>query len=315
MRNIQYQKPLILLFSILCFLNFSACQNERIPHQSTNDYPVDISITPIANLPNEIKESSGLVFFDNTIWTHNDSGDDPVLFQLNMENAGEEMLLFSKKILIENAENQDWEEIAHDENFIYVGDFGNNGGHRQNLVIYKIVKSELEKDTISQFERIEFKYPDQDNFEYRAYKHNFDCEAMIVLKDSIYLFSKNHQDYQTRLYSLPKNAGNHTAQLLDFFDTKGTITAAGINNEKGVLALTGYKYNSDNSTYNPFLWVFWDYSSSNFMGGKSQRVNFPIDRQIEGICSFDNENFLISCESESGNLGELFLFNPLQWMN
>ena len=48
------------------------------------------------------------------------------------------------------------------------------------LGVKEVPKNELTKDTVSNFEVIEFRYPDQERFDRGAYQHNFDCEAMIV---------------------------------------------------------------------------------------------------------------------------------------
>ena len=45
-----------------------------------------------------------------------------------------------RTIKIDNAKNDDWEELAEDDEFIYIGDFGNNNGKRKNLCIYIIRK-------------------------------------------------------------------------------------------------------------------------------------------------------------------------------
>lgn len=310
----KHKKQSLFLFLFPLFSLILACQNKKILTDSPDNYPIDTTIKAFNSLPSQINESSGLLYFGDAVWTHNDSGDGPCLYQLKTENSDWEKTLIQREIFLENAQSQDWEELAQDEDFIYVGDFGNNGGQRQDLVIYKISKTELSNDTISNFERILFQYPDQDRFDYNAYEHNFDCEAMIVLEDSIYLFSKNHQDYKTRLYSLPKIAGNHSPILLDSFDTKGTITAAGIDKTNKILVLTGYKFNGENRSFNPFLWTFWEYSDNQFFKGKNQRINFPMDKQVEGVCLFEEGQFLLSSEGGFGKMGELYLFNPKKWV-
>ncbi len=41
---------------------------------------------------------------------------------------------------------------------------------------------------------------------------DFDCEAMVVSEDSIYLFSKQWDSLGTGFYQLPKTPGIHTAK-------------------------------------------------------------------------------------------------------
>ncbi|MDB4506027.1 hypothetical protein N9229_02535, partial [Saprospiraceae bacterium] len=96
------------------------------------------------------------------------------------------------------------------------------------MKIYKISKNELETLDSVAAEIIEFEYPDQSNFS-QTEIHNFDCEAIISFKNQLFLFSKNHLDLKTKWYSIPKNAGSYTADLLQEFESDGLITGATIN--------------------------------------------------------------------------------------
>jgi hypothetical protein len=215
-------KPLITLYLLVFFtiigallIHITACHNQPLTAQNTLSYPIDTTIKAFNTLPDRIKESSGLVHFENAIWTHNDSGDGPCLYQLDIDNQK-----LTKTVLLENAKSKDWEELAQDETSLYVGDFGNNGGHRQDLVIYKVPKNELTKDTVSNFEVIEFRYPDQERFDRGAYQHNFDCEAMIVSEDSIYLFSKKPSRLPDTSLSSSKNCRKTYPSVIRFFRYK-----------------------------------------------------------------------------------------------
>jgi putative lipase involved disintegration of autophagic bodies len=84
-------------------------------------------------LPSEIKETSGLLLIDGKIITHNDRGDAANLYEIDSLSGN-----LLRTIRITNATNEDWEDLAEDENHIYIGDFGNNDGNRTNLRIYKI---------------------------------------------------------------------------------------------------------------------------------------------------------------------------------
>ena len=75
-------------------------------------------------LPKQIDETSGLEFFKDTFLTHNDSGGKASLYAFN--EAG----IILKEYSIMGAENIDWEDIAQDENYIYISDTGNNKGKR-----------------------------------------------------------------------------------------------------------------------------------------------------------------------------------------
>lgn len=44
-------------------------------------------ISPISELPDEINETSGLIFLENKIITHNDSGNEPILYEIDSING------------------------------------------------------------------------------------------------------------------------------------------------------------------------------------------------------------------------------------
>jgi hypothetical protein len=59
---------------------------------------------------------------------------------------------------------------------------------------------------------------------------NFDCEAFVVVDDSIYYLQNNGSKKNISIYH-PKTPGNYSAQQ-DSFNVKGLITSATIVTEK-----------------------------------------------------------------------------------
>lgn len=255
-------------------------------------------------LPLELPESSGLIFFNQKLWSHNDSGDQTRIYNISNEQAvANQILAFA------NAQHVDWEDFAQDEQFLYIGDFGNNSGQRQDLVIYKIAKTDL-SDT-SEITEIRFNFSDQFSFDHSFEMHNFNCEAMIVLDNFIYLFSKNHLDLKTKIYRIPSSPGEYSAILIDEFDSRGLITAADLDEDTNTLCLLGYTL--ENSEFQTFLWLFFDFEAPNFWDGKSRRISLPIRQQTEGICSIGNGEFYISNENEDGLGAWLYVFDTKTW--
>jgi hypothetical protein len=82
-----------------------------------------------------LDESSGLIFYNNTIITHNDSGNQANLYEIDASTG-----TITRTVTITNATNVDWEDIAQDASYIYIADIGNNYGNRTDLKIYKISK-------------------------------------------------------------------------------------------------------------------------------------------------------------------------------
>lgn len=296
------QHYLVLVFTLLFFLSCEKKDN----NQTESIYEAEERLDILTQLPKKIDESSGLLISDGTLWTHNDSGDKARIYAISQSTNELE-----KEINIANAKHRDWEDIAQDTTHLYIGDFGNNSGNRKDLTIYKIPKLGL-VDSIAA-EKIEFSFSDQSNFDNSNYDHNFDCEAMIVYNNSIYLFSKNHQNKGTRLYRLPTTPGVYEAEKIDSFHTDGVITGASIDKDNKVLCLLGYQYNA--SYYNTFAWIFHTFEGSDFFNGISKRVDLPIQAQTEGICFQQDLNVLISNESEEGEDANLYLFDVGKWLD
>ncbi|HNP24098.1 MAG TPA: hypothetical protein PKM63_12615 [Panacibacter sp.] len=244
------------------------------------------------NLSTVINETSGLVYWKKKIWTHNDSGGEPAVYQLNRETGSIE-----RTIIINNAINVDWEDIAQDNRFFYIGDFGNNAkGNREDLRIYKVAKGDVAASDTITAEIINFAYSDQNDFTTKPQNTtDFDCEALIAYGDSLYLFSKDWTDNKTRLYKLPNKAGSFTAEKIGELDVKGLITGAEILADQRVIVLTGY-----NSTLSPFIYMLYDFSGDNFFGANKRKVALNQSfTQVEGICAQSPTKFFISNEKYS----------------
>lgn len=167
-------------------------------------------INKIGKLPKSIEESSGLILYNDTLFiTHNDSGDKPILYFINLKGD------LIHQITISNAINNDWEEITKDEQGnIYIGDFGNNLNKRKNLTIYKIAPENLLKTTHVIAKIITFSYPDQTAFPPEEATLNFDAEAMFFHNDSLWVFTKCRATPfhgNTFIYAIPSQPGNYTA--------------------------------------------------------------------------------------------------------
>ncbi len=258
-----------------------------------------------------VKETSGLLFFNNQLWTINDSGNKPEIYQLNTSNGS-----IVRKVVIRNSVNIDWESITQDEKNVYIGDFGNNAGNRKDLCILKVPKSDFLSNVNDTVEAayIHFFYPDQTHFETAVNKNNFDCEAFFFQNDSLHLFSKNWSDLQTKHYVLPVEPGNYKARLAESFNAEGLITDASINSQ-GNIVLLGYKNKRGNS-YSCFAWLLSGYKGQFYFSGTRRTVNlgsaFHLG-QTEGIVlKEDNTGWLSSESIQSGWIhrpAKLFSFN------
>jgi hypothetical protein len=188
--------------------------------------------------------------------------------------------------------NQDWEDMAQDDDYIYVGDVGNNRGDRDNLHILRVGKASLKAGSPS-IDTIGFSYSDQESLESPGLNQTeFDCEAFIVSPDSIYLFTKQWLSGKTTQYVLPKSPGSHVARKRATIDMEGQVTGASFLEEEGLLVLCGYS-----GLAQPFLHVFHDYPGDDFFSGKHQRVNLSIPfHQVEAVHTSDGIHYYVSNE-------------------
>lgn len=278
----------LLLFALtLVLFSFSGI-SQNSPKQESQVEILSPSIL-IDKLSDKVNETSGLIFFRGSVWTLNDSGGKPQIYRLD-DKTGKVVQV----VTIKNGKNVDFEDITQDDDYIYVGDFGNNYGNRKDLSIYKIAKKEIPKkgDVSLKSEQIKLNYADQKSFQKKNRKNDFDCEAVVSAGDNLYLFTKNWVNAKTRVYSVPKNAGIHTIKVVGEFNVDGLVTAAEYHAESGTLSLLGYK------DFMPFIWVFWDYKEQDFFDGKKRRYNLESihGAQTEGICFNGTGDVLISCE-------------------
>ena len=242
-------------------------------------------------LPDEVNETSGLFFYNGRLWTHNDSGGKPILY--GMDTTTFEVV---QRITLTNASNKDWEDVCTDGENVYVGDFGNNKGKRKNLRIYVFPLSAIpaEGDANVTADSINFSFGDQTEFKYEKHNHDFDCEAMFVTDEYLYLFSKGWATGTTRLYRLSKTAGNQVAEVVNGFDSKGLITGADYDRESGILALVGYV----KDVWLPFLYLIYDFDDA---GVKLSHRRFELHNymglQAEGICFYENGKCYMSAET------------------
>lgn len=233
-------------------------------------------------LPVKIEETSGLEFLNQDFISHNDSGGKPELYRFDAEGN------LLEQYYIEGAKNNDWEDIAQDQNFIYISDSGNNNGNRQNLNIL-IVDPQNDFKKVG---KIKFNYRDQQDFEKRK-KHPYDSESLIATPDMLVLFSKNRKKLTTELFYIPKTAGNYSLSPQKSFDLQALITGADYNDKLKLVALVGYV-----RTGEQFLFTLSSFDMDNLNQVKLKKFKLPLDgKQIEAIKIIDQNTFWITSES------------------
>jgi hypothetical protein len=250
-----------------------------------NTFGQSIAISDVANLPTAVNETSGLIYFNDQLVTHNDSGNAPELYEISSTDG-----TVIRTVTITNATNVDWEDIAQDDTYIYIGDIGNNNGNRTNLKIYRILKSDFEANSSVTAEIINYSYANQTDFTSSPNSNDWDAEGFVIYDSQILLFTKNWVTSQVNVYAFPKTIGTHSASLVSNYNIGGLVTAADYVDHK--IYLTGYSP----ATVTPFIAVIYDVNISvpNDMDlfGLSSIHKFenvlPFAHQVESICYIDS---------------------------
>lgn len=246
--------------------------------------------------PSILSENSGMIFWDNLLWLHNDGGGDAAIYAVDtLSNS------IVRRVFIKNGFNIDWEDIAQDDQFVYIGDFGNNqNGGRPKFSIYKISKAEIKNTTgnISvTAEIIHFTYEDQPAVPVIGPSNatNFDCEAMIALNDKIYLFTKQWKGNKTMLYELGNTPQPQIAKIKDSLVVDGLITGADVSKDSKKIVLTGYT-----KTGIRFLYLIHKFSNFDFFKGNIRKIQLIGLAQTESV-AFINDGYL--CIGSEGVMG------------
>lgn len=250
------------------------------------------SLTNMQNLPAQLEEISGMVFYKGKIYAHQDSSGTTAIYEIDLANGN-----ITKTINLLGVTNIDWEDMTQDDTYFYIADVGNNNsGNRTDLKIYKFAKCLITSDTIiniqnSDIEIIEFSYEDQTDFTPKANNStSFDCEAVAYNRGKLHLFTKNWVGTSTSHYTLPITPGTYSAEKTEEYNTGAfKITAADFG-AYDFLMLIGYE---TTGTFNSALFLNFGFNSTDDMylnSGSVRRLDLGsvLDNgQLEGIC-FEN---------------------------
>lgn len=250
-------------------------------------YTPPVKTDPVTD---SLSESSGLVMAGNYLWSINDGGGTATVYRIDSSTGN-----LLQRVLLQNAQNIDWEEITFDGKYFYVADVGNNkDGARTDLKIYKFPLAAIADYTANPFtiiaadkiEIISFTYSNQPQPPVPADPNStaFDCEAMIVEKGQIHLFTKNWTANTTTHYTINTvAAGTYIAQEVETFNTQFLVTGAAKTSGAGILALLGYQ---STGFGNHYLYLVSAYSNGNYFNGNKRKINLPsaaVMGQAEGI--------------------------------
>ena len=130
-----------------------------------------------------INESSGLVASRTTpglYWTHNDSGDGPYIYAFDDRGARRGTWR------VTGASARDWEDIAAGPgpqagtSYLYIGDIGDNGGRRDEIIVYRVKEPDIKPTDASSTKRKPLVTEDAEVIRFHYPDGAFDSEALLV---------------------------------------------------------------------------------------------------------------------------------------
>jgi uncharacterized protein YjiK len=232
------------------------------------------------DLPLVLEETSGLTMLNDTLWTHNDSGNEAALYALSAKGK-----IITKKKLYGH-KNIDWEDITTANGKLVVADMGNNFGTRKNLYLLEVAMLAKGHEVL---DSIPFYYPEQENFGFQQ-ATPFDAEGLIYIENNLVVFTKNRSTKTTEIYIVSKDS--EAAIKIGSLPVGSLITGADYHQKSNTLVLTGYGKDKHQQLY-----VIDDFTLS--PNPNLNITQFELDfrgAQIEAVCIIDEKTVWITSE-------------------
>ena len=284
-------------------LIFSACILWSC-NPKAQDAPKNDELKVEFSLPKKLKEVSGIALSKDkqTIWAIEDQGNKNRVYGLDMK--GQQVA----DVLVENAENTDWEDITADTlGNIYIGDFGNNDNNRQDLAILKLDLQNTGQKTTKAVQTTRFHYEGQTEFPPKKSNWLYDCEAFVEMNGNFYLFTKNRSkgfDGTFLVFQVPNREGDFEAKLIGKLKLNGkysdaTITSAAINSTKDKIVLLSHKN----------IHVLSGFKADDFNTAKIEKISLNHNSQKESVVFLNDKTLLIADEKDKDTGGKVYRFS------
>lgn len=255
------------------------------------------------SLPKKLKEVSGIALSQDqkTIWAIEDSGNKNMVYGLDRQGN------LIADVLVENAENNDWEDITKDKagNF-YIGDFGNNDNDRQNLSIIKLDLKDSAQKSTKVVQTTKFHYEGQTEFPPKKSNFLYDCEAFVEKNGNFYLFTKNRSkgfDGTFLVFQIPNKEGDFEAKLVGKLKLEGgyndaAITSASLNSDNQIVLLTHKN-----------IHILSGFKADDFNSAHIQKISLQHESQKEAVVFIDSKTIFIADEKDKKEGGNIYSFS------
>ena len=253
-----------------------------------------------------ITESSGVAVsrrHPGVLWTHNDSGDGPMLYATNL--AGDDL----GRYLVPGATNYDWEDIAlapcpePGRDCLYIADTGDNNRRRRTVAIYVVAEpgtpprpaADDEPARVTARARaVRVKYPDGAH----------DVEAMWVEPDgSIQLVTKGTYGPMLR-YLVARAALDHDTATAEPLERLATVPQRALGRMVIAAAISP---NGQRVVIRTYTELFF------FRRGQDRRLSDDgppcwlgtLEPQGEGVAFLDDSTLVLTSEGVLGQPGPI----------
>ena len=271
----------LFLILLLCI----SCGGAFTGNSEASGDPV---VSKICTLPDEVHETSGIIFHDGYLWTINDSGNDPILYAIDTSNAE-----IVQKVILPGIENTDWEAITQDADYIYIADNGNNFRSRSSYQLYAIAKDSMSGKPYQQIppaKTFEFSFKKAMLDSIDLSKSSIDSEAIIVQDGVFYFYTKDWLYNDVHAVSFDLTDSLMRGKRGGSFELEYAATAATLINDR-YFAILGYR------NYHSYLTIF---EGTPDLSGDTKSVAFYELYDLQGYqteaLTYADGHFYISCE-------------------
>ena len=270
------------------------------------------SATFTGNIPRQLRESSGVAVsreHAGVLWSHNDSGNDPILYAIDIQGR----LLTSFEV--ENASLRDWEDVSLgpcptplsvQRDCLYLGDIGDNQRRRSSYTIHitpepdPFLADSTRVGSMAEVRSVDFVYPDEPH----------DAEAMAVASDgdvtivtkgrngSVQMFVLTHdvvaRAIETRRQVIIESAGS--LPIEPAFPLGRVVTGAAYSPSGGTLAVRTYTE----------IYLFTKHSDGSLTPPDAACFLGFIEPGGEAVDFLDEETMVLTSEWAGGQEGTIY---------